>query len=97
MNPTEQRVLDAIDMDALLAYLCGLVAVRSLEPYRARVALGPAFSCLISPDASLHILAYFALSPLLLCHHGRRRRIFITASASFLPTSKQCSAWLTII
>lgn len=30
MNPIEQRVLNAIDMDALLHYLCELVAVRSV-------------------------------------------------------------------
>ncbi|HMO56485.1 MAG TPA: ArgE/DapE family deacylase [Roseiflexaceae bacterium] len=31
LNATEQRVLDAIDMPALIAYLCELVAVRSLD------------------------------------------------------------------
>ncbi|MBX0329585.1 ArgE/DapE family deacylase [Oscillochloris sp. ZM17-4] len=31
LNDTEARVLNAIDMDALLAYLCDLVAVRSLD------------------------------------------------------------------
>ena len=30
MNATEQRVLDAVDMDGLLAYLCDLVAVKSI-------------------------------------------------------------------
>ncbi len=30
MNPTEQRVLDAIDIDGLLAYLCDLVGVKSI-------------------------------------------------------------------
>jgi acetylornithine deacetylase len=31
MNNTEQRVLDAIDMDGLLAFLCELVAIPSLD------------------------------------------------------------------
>ena len=31
MQEIEQRVLDAIDMDGMLAYLCELVAVRSLS------------------------------------------------------------------
>ena len=31
MNTTEQRVLDAIDIDALIAFLCDLVALRSLD------------------------------------------------------------------
>lgn len=31
MNATEQRVLDAIDTEGLLAYLCDLIAVRSLD------------------------------------------------------------------
>ena len=30
MNPLEQRVLDAIDVDGMLEYLCDLVAVRSV-------------------------------------------------------------------
>jgi acetylornithine deacetylase len=31
MNSTERRVLDALDMDGLLAFLCELVAVKSLD------------------------------------------------------------------
>ncbi|MEN9936609.1 MAG: hypothetical protein RLZZ387_3188 [Chloroflexota bacterium] len=31
MNATERRVLDALDMDGLVAFLCELVAVRSLD------------------------------------------------------------------
>lgn len=31
MHPTEQRVLDAIDIDGLIAYLCDLVSVPSLD------------------------------------------------------------------
>ena len=35
MNPTEQRALDAIDSEALLAFLCDLVSIQSLDGHES--------------------------------------------------------------
>src|SRR4051812_48650171 len=39
VNETEQRVLDAIDIDGLVAFLCELVAIPSLDGQDAEVAV----------------------------------------------------------
>ena len=39
MNATEQRVLDAIDMDGLVALLCEMIAIPSLDGQVAEVAV----------------------------------------------------------
>src|SRR6476659_3448803 len=39
MNEIEQRVLDAIDIDAMVAFLCELVAIPSLDGQVAEVAV----------------------------------------------------------
>ena len=38
-NETEQRVLDAIDIDGLVAFLCELIAIPSLDGEAAEVAV----------------------------------------------------------